>query len=122
MAAVVPDNFPDLCLSGHSFIEEENSGVFIGGYESELGKKGDSGNQKLIKLTVRGNSVQSFYVTDLGCGPMAQGCLMSTPTCEVYIMGGGIQERWSLISKTQSPSAPCDLALFNQCILVRNPD
>ena len=58
----------------------------------------------------------------LGSSPVAQSSMIMTPEEDVFIVGGGTQERWALISKYVAPATPCDLDKNKKCILVNTPE
>ena len=41
---------------------------------------------------------------------------------DVFILCGGTQERWALVSKYIAPAAPCDLDRQKKCLLVNTPN
>jgi len=44
--------------------------------------------------------------------PLAQACLLESPTPGCFIVGGGTKERWGIISSELSPGSPCSLSLL----------
>ena len=121
--AVIPDTFPDLPLSGHSFSQiSETECIFFGGYNQLSGSKDDTACDKMIGIKFEQHKLLSLTVKSLSCGPLAQASVVRTPNPDVFILAGGIQERWALVSKTIAPAAPCSLAEIKKCVLVNNPD
>jgi hypothetical protein len=121
--SIIPESFPDISLSGHSFCQiDDNQCIFVGGFNQLRGRKGDAGSDNMIEMIVDKESVVSIHIKSLGSGPIAQASLMTTPARDVFILGGGVQERWALLSQTVAPSAPCSLNEKARCILVKNPD
>ena len=121
--AIIPESFPDISLSGHSFCQVmDNQCIFVGGYDQLRGDKSNTPCDKMIEMVVKEERVVSLEVKSLGSGPIAQASLLLTPKVDVFIIAGGIQERWALLSKTIAPAAPCSLNDQNKCILVKTPD
>ena len=122
ISCMVAEDFPDKVLSGHSFLQiDDNKCLVAGGYSTLQGKEKDVANDELIGISVE-DGVVSAEVHTLGSGPLAQASFLHTPEADVYILAGGIQERWALISSFIAPAKPCDLQLKNKCLLVLNPD
>ena len=71
----------------------------------------------MIKTVVNTQSVVSIHIKFLGSWPITQASLMSTPARAVFILGGGIQETWALLSQTVAQSSPSSI---NE--KVKNPD
>ena len=114
--------YPDKFLSGHSFLQiDDNSCLAVGGYSNLEGKGKDIANDEVIRMKVEDGQV-SVTVQALGSGPQAQASLLKTPETDVFILAGGIQERWALVSKYTAPAVPCDLHLKHKCLLVKTPD
>ena len=123
LAAIIPESFPDISLSGHSFCQvTEHECIFIGGYNQLKGDKTNEACDKMIKMVVKEEEVVSLEVKSLCCGPIAQASLIQTPKENVFVVAGGIQERWALLSENIAPSAPCSLEKQNKCILVKTPE
>ena len=76
---------------------------------------------KIVKNIVSGALVVSLEEKSLDAGPIAQASILQTPSKNVFILAGGLQERWALLSMTTAPAAPCSLAVLDKCILVTNP-
>ena len=70
---------------------------------------------------MKAEAITDVKVTSLGSGPLAQSSLILTPEEDVFILCGGTQERWALVSKYIAPAVPCDLNILKKCILVSNP-
>ena len=120
--AIIADDFPDLYLSGHPFLQvNENKCLMVGGYTTMLGKENDSPTDTLVQIQMEAEVISEVKVTSLGSGPIAQSTLILTPEEDVFILCGGSQERWALVSKYIAPAVPCDLNALNLCILVSNP-
>ena len=123
LTAIIPETFPDISLSGHSFCQvTDNKCIFVGGYDQLKGDKSNTGSDKMIEMVVHKEKVVSLSVKSLGSGPIVQASLLSTPAEDVFVLAGGIQERWALLSETVAPSAPCSLNEKDRCLLVKNPD
>lgn len=121
--AVIPESFPDMPLSGHSFSQiSDTQCIFFGGYNQLRGDKNDSACDKMLRMVLKQEKVISLDVRSLGCGPLAQASIVRTPKEDVFIIAGGIQERWALVSQTVAPAAPCSLDDIKKCIMVNNPD
>ena len=119
---IVGEDFPDKVLSGHSFLQiDENKCLVVGGYNRLEGKENDIATDELIQVTVE-EGVVRVETIGLGSGPQAQAAFIRTPQPEVYILAGGVQERWALISEYIAPAVPCDLHKKKRCLLVKNPD
>lgn len=122
ISSVVAEDFPDKVLSGHSFLQiADNRCLLAGGYSTLQGTEKDVANDELLGITVD-DGVVSAEVHTLGSGPLAQASFLFTPEPDVYILAGGIQERWALISSFIAPATPCDLQMKNKCLLILNPD
>ena len=92
----------------------------VGGYNTLEREEKDTATDELIKITVE-DSVVSAEVYALGSGPQAQASFLQTPEPGVFILAGGIQERWALVSKHVAPAVPCHLQTKNKCLLANNP-
>ena len=120
---ILPESFPDIFLSGHSFLQvSENKCLFLGGYNTLLAKHDDTPTDTLIQLVFGSSAVSDIKAISLGCGPVAQASLLLTPEDDVFIVAGGTQERWALVSKYTAPGVPCDLEVKKKCLLVNNPE
>ena len=76
----------------------------------------------MIEVILDSSGLISAKVRVLTSGPVAQSCILHTSNQNVFIVAGGIQERWALLSETTAPSAPCALSLINHCLLISDPD
>ena len=122
---IVPDSFPDIALSGHSFLQvSKHKCLLFGGYNTVLAKPEDTPTDTLIQLVVHQllPTIHGIKMMSLGSSPVAQSSMIMTPEEDVFIVGGGTQERWALISKYVAPATPCDLDKNKKCILVNTPE
>jgi hypothetical protein len=120
---IIPELFPDIFLSGHSYLQvSKHKCLFLGGYYTLLAKHNDTPTDTLIQLILGSSAVSDIKVISLGCGPVAQASLLLTPAEDVFIVAGGTQERWALVSKYIASGLPCDLEVKKKCLLVKNPE
>ena len=123
MFAVVPDNFPDLHISGHGFLKvSEDSCLLVGGYNTLLGTEKDTPTDIFVQMKIDKEAITDVKVIALGCGPIGQPALILTPEDDVFILCGGTQEKWALISKYLAPAVPCYLDQEKKCLLVNTPE
>ena len=121
--SIVEADFPDKFLSGHSFLQIDNNRCLAaGGYNCLMGGDKDTPSDELIQLTVDDEDKVKLETLAMGSAPTAQSAFLVTPEPDVYILAGGTQERWALLSKYVAPGAPCDLNLKKRCLLVNNQD
>ena len=90
----------------------------VGGYTSLIGCEKDIASEELLLITVDQQEKLTVECLDLKSGPLAQSSLLKTPEPHVYIVAGGIQERWALISNYVAPAVPCDMQAKQKCLLV----
>ena len=93
----------------------------MGGYSQDFGSKNDEASDRMIKVVINGDGSLSAEEKCLKSGPIAQASLLSTPSDNVFIVAGGIQERWALLSDCIAPSAPCALHAVSRCVLASDP-
>ena len=123
ISAIIPPNFPDISLAGHSFCQISNDQcIFVGGYDQLQGNRTNTACDKMMRMVVKEEKVLSLEIHSLFSGPIAQASLIKTPEEDVLIIAGGIQERWAILSPNVAPAAPCSLNTQNKCILVKTPD
>ena len=80
MFAVVPDNFPDLHISGHGFLKvSEDSCLLVGGYNTLLGTEKDTPTDIFVQMKIDKEAITDVKVIALGCGPIGQPALILTP-------------------------------------------
>ena len=67
----------------------------VGGYSQSKGSKHDEASDKMIEVFLDSSGLISAKVTGLKSGPVAQPLILYTPCQNVFIVAGGIQERWA---------------------------
>ena len=116
MFAVVPDNFPDLHISGHGFLKvSEDSCLLVGGYNTLLGTEKDTPTDIFVQMKIDKEAITDVTeVIALGCGPIGQPALILTPEDDVFILCGGTQYF--------APAVLCDLDREKKWLLVNTPE
>ena len=109
-------------ITNINFQVDNNKCVMVGGYSQSAGSKHDEACDKMIEVILDRSGLISDKVIGLNSGPVAQPCILHTPNQNVFIVAGGIQETWALLSETTAPSAPCALSLINRCLLISDPE
>ena len=104
----------------------ENSCTGIGGYRQPTGKENEIPSEEIFScefLMTEGvvHSILNFHSKALNSGPVAHNFILNSPTDDCFLVAGGTQERWAVLSKNVLPADPCDLVSVGKCRINLHP-
>ena len=115
---IVPDNFSDIFLFGHSCLQvSDTQCLLVGGHNRMVAKPDDTTSDVLVQILFSSYILTDIRLDSLGSDPLAKSSMIMTHKENVFIVCGGTQERWALVSKYIAPALAWHLGKKKGCLL-----
>ena len=115
---IVPDNFSDIFFCFHSCLQvSDTQCLLVGGHNRMVAKPDDTTSDVLVQILFSSYILTDIRLDSLGSDPLAKSSMIMTPKENVFIVCGGTQERWALVSKYIAPALAWHLGKKKGCLL-----